>query len=456
MFFNLEHSSDTALITKEGAFTYAQLKERSDFLVHGLAQIGVQPQQKALLLMQPTFDCFALLLALLKIGAIPAIMPKISHLTSLLDCAQRLKPDIFVADTLAHIVRLVCGKPFRTVKININTTNNAFIGRSLASLKGKNEPFDSQATFEAICFSNSFRAITVSLSERFKTLQSLFPLTENDIFLAHTPQAALFAIAHGACAVIPPNNATSEEIIEIARQYHVSTAFGTPSVWKEIAAICQQRRQKLSELKRLVLFGAPAPNTLQATILFNVLEQDADVHSVYMTAETGPIAVISASQTLSLPKHDGICVGKPIVKLEPLEGVAEIVVSGKRTNDLGALKDGNLWLFGRINDTIETAPEKHLYPLVCETAFNAIQGIRQSALTGIGSKPNQIPVIVAEPTPEYYQELSNAPEKLLAEAHKAPSLQQIRNILFKHKLPMDDSGNIDRRELANWATLRIK
>ena len=66
---------DTALVFPDGAgwatWTYAELNRRSDAYALGFEKRGVKRGDRTLFLVRPSLEFYALLLGLLKLGAIP-------------------------------------------------------------------------------------------------------------------------------------------------------------------------------------------------------------------------------------------------------------------------------------------------------------------------------------------------------------------------------------------------
>ena len=91
-----EHS--VAIVTKEGAYTYGEIKQAAARLAGELVSLGIQPGDRIGLLSQNSLFWVAAYLAILKIGAVAA---PFSHL----DHHRRLEPECRVRRVQSGIFR---------------------------------------------------------------------------------------------------------------------------------------------------------------------------------------------------------------------------------------------------------------------------------------------------------------------------------------------------------------
>jgi acyl-CoA synthetase (AMP-forming)/AMP-acid ligase II len=129
-----------------------------------------------------------------------------------------------------------------------------------------------------------------------------------------------------------------------------------------------------------------------------------------------------------------------------------------RMGDLGWMdKRGRVWFCGRKNHRVITRNDT-LYTIPCEAIFNKHPLVYRSALVGVGTPPNQTPVIIIEPE-KCFQEKDKKQliRELLVLAAENPLTEQIFTILFKKELPVDIRHNskIFREKLAVWAAEKV-
>ena len=133
-----------------------------------------------------------------------------------------------------------------------------------------------------------------------------------------------------------------------------------------------------------------------------------------------------------------------------------------RMGDVGYLDDqGRLWFCGRKAHIVETEFGR-MFTIPCEAIFNNHSQVFRSALVGIGSKPNQRPVIVVEPDagqfPKTRAEQKRFREELLELARGNSLTASIQTILFHPSLPVDIRHNVKifREKLGPWAERELR
>ena len=238
-----------------------------------------------------------------------------------------------------------------------------------------------------------------------------------------------------------------------------------------------------------------------------------DIHTPYGATESLPVCSISGREVIreTAPKTRtgaGTCVGKPFPRMElkiidithgpiqhlerirelPPHEIGEILVSGPvvtreyyrqpeatllakipdgdrfwhRMGDVGYLDEqGRLWFCGRKAHVVETEHGR-MFTICCEAIFNQHPRIFRSALVGVGEKPDQRPVIIAEPEAGQFPRTTEDQRALQAELRQLalanPLTQHIETILFHPSLPVDIRHNVKifREKLAPWAEKQLR
>ena len=132
-----------------------------------------------------------------------------------------------------------------------------------------------------------------------------------------------------------------------------------------------------------------------------------------------------------------------------------------RMGDVGYLDvQDRLWICGRKAHIVHTKTGP-LFTVRCEAIFNEHPQIYRSALVGVGDRPDQRPVIIAEPFPDQFprdeSDRSQLTEELLQLARGNPLTENIQTVLFHPSLPVDIRHNVKifREKLAPWATQQL-
>lgn len=273
--------------------------------------------------------------------------------------------------------------------------------------------------------------------------------------LACFPLFGLFDAMMGVTAIIPdmdptrPADIDPRKLIRAAEDWQADQAFGSPALWKTVVQWAEDRDivgRPLHTLHRVLSAGAPVPaSTLRS--LRHLIAPEADVHTPYGATEALPIASIESRQILThtgpaAEKGKGVCVGQrfptvrwkvievddgPIATSEdwcelPTGKIGELVVSGPmvteryvtrtdqnalhkvasddgvwhRMGDVGYLDDDDrFWFCGRKAHRVPCG-NRTLWTVPCEAIFNVDPEVIRCALIGIGSRPNQTPLMVIE------------------------------------------------------------
>jgi acyl-coenzyme A synthetase/AMP-(fatty) acid ligase len=299
-----------------------------------------------------------------------------------------------------------------------------------------------------------------------------------------------------------------ERIIEAVNNQGVTNMFASPALLNRVGRYGQQKGIKLPSLKRVISAGAPvAADNIER--FSGLLNDGAEIHTPYGATEAVPIISIRSREILAetrqlSEKGYGICIGRPIndidiriirISDDPIESwcddltvsqgeIGEITVKGAlvsrryfenpdadalakikeghqirhRMGDLGWMdKKGRLWFCGRKSHRVITT-EETLFTIPCEAIFNNHPQVFRSALVGVGSRPRQRPVIIAElektASSINFQTLE---KELLSIAATNKLTQSIQTVLFHKAFPVDIRHNskIFREKLAVWAEKRL-
>ncbi|NWH06311.1 fatty acid CoA ligase family protein [Desulfobacter latus] len=341
---------------------------------------------------------------------------------------------------------------------------------------------------------------------QIRQIQSHFKIAPDEVDLPTFPLFALFDPALGMTAVIPDMDPTKPalvnpvKIIEAIENHGVTNMFASPALLNRVGKYGRENEIKLPSLRRVVSAGAPvSPANIEQ--FSSMLSSETQIHTPYGATEAVPIISIGSHEILSETRKlseqgFGMCVGRPIentkVKLieisdEPITQIQEIQevpenqvgeitvkadlvtehyfndanadllakipdTDGKvwhRMGDLG-WKDskGRIWFCGRKAHRVETGKET-LFTIPVEAIFNNHEKVYRSALTGVGPKNRQTPVVFVEP----FEKISDEKQFLLELsdlAGKNPLTAGIESIFIEYKFPVDIRHNskIFREKLA--------
>lgn len=348
---------------------------------------------------------------------------------------------------------------------------------------------------------------------QIRQIQTHFKIEPDEIDLPTFPLFALFDPVLGMTAVIPDMDPTKpalvnpSKIIEAIENHGVTNMFASPALLNRVGKYGKENKIKLPSLRRVVSAGAPvSPANIEQ--FSTMLSKGTQIHTPYGATEAVPIISIGSHEILSETRKlseqgFGMCIGRPIgntaiklIKINdnpitqlrdslvvPENQVGEITVQADlvtqqyfnnresdllakipdangtvwhRMGDLGWLDSkGRIWFCGRKNHRVDTAKQT-LFTIPVEAIFNNHEKVFRSALTGVGPKINQIPVIFIEPVTKIADEPVFIQE-LLALAKSNPLTESIVHIFIEKAFPVDIRHNskIFREKLAIKAKKKL-
>ncbi len=350
-------------------------------------------------------------------------------------------------------------------------------------------------------------------------LRDFYRIEPGEIDLPGFPLFALFNAAMGVTTVIPdmdptkPAQVDPEKIVEAICDQGVTQAFGSPAIWNRVGRYCEQSGIELPSIKRILSAGAPVPIHVLRRMRKALTCDDADIHTPYGATESLPICSISGRDVLEQTAEKsrqgaGTCVGRTFLSISvkivqmtdgpirslsdvrelPIGEIGEIIVQGPSTTreyfrhpeatehakipdgqtfwhrmgDVGYLDQEHLlWFCGRQAHIVETE-NGLMFTVRCEAVFNRHPDIHRSALVGVGTKPRQRPVIIAEPEPDRFPKNATEERRLTQEllelARTNLLTERIETVLLHRSLPVDIRHNakIFREKLAPWAATQLQ
>jgi olefin beta-lactone synthetase len=512
------------------SLTFKQLDAYSNKCANGLTQSGITRGMRTLVMVRPDADFFAIIFALFKMGAVPVMIDPGMGVARLLQCVRQVDLHAFIGIPIAQIVRAVNRKTFRNLKSIVTVGRKSFWkGDALDDLTANaSDHFDCAETAPdetaAILFTSGSTGPAKGVvyehgmfNAQVRMIQSQYNIQPGEIDLPAFPLFALFSTAMGMTAIIPdmdpskPAKVDPAKIIEAITDHSVTTTFGSPAIWKRVAAHAAKNNIKLPTLKRILIAGAPVPWPVIEQ-LHRMILASADIHTPYGATESLPVSSISGRQVIGETKEQtrggaGICVGLPVSEIDlriiritddPIQqwsddlvvhdgDPGEIVVAGPsvtkeyfnldratsasrisdghrlwhRIGDIGYRDDrGRIWFCGRKAHRVETKDET-LFSVCCEAIFNEHPDVARSALVGIGPRGTQRPVIIIEPIlgsfPRGKRRRQLFTDELLELAAANKRTKSIKSVLFRRILPVDIRHNakINREKLTQWATTKM-
>ena len=133
------------------SYTYRQLDEESDRFAAGLAWNGIYRGSRAVLMVPPSLEFFALTFALFKAGVVPVFIDPGMGLKNIGKCLVESEPEAFIGITKAHVARRLFGWGRRTLKRLVTVGPRLFwSGLSLNDLRWDDDRVPAPALLQRI------------------------------------------------------------------------------------------------------------------------------------------------------------------------------------------------------------------------------------------------------------------------------------------------------------------
>lgn len=323
--------------------TYGQLDAISDEIARGLRAIGLEPGARAVLMVPPGPDLFALVFAVFKAGVIPVLIDPGIGPRHLAQCCREATPSAFIGVTKAIVAARLLGWARETIRHRILVGPRAvFVPGTirLASVRRKGRvvgKLDHEAAPKpippdepaAILFTSGSTgppkgAIYTHgiLGAQVAIIRERFQIEPGEVDLCTFPLFALFAPALGMSSIVPemdptrPARANPARIVGAIEKYRATNLFGSPALLRQLVRGDADAQTKLPTLRRVVSAGAPVPaKTIEK--MAARLEPPVQVHTVYGATEALPVASIGSDEILGETRHAtdlgrGVCVGRPV------------------------------------------------------------------------------------------------------------------------------------------------
>jgi acyl-CoA synthetase (AMP-forming)/AMP-acid ligase II len=297
-------------------FSFAELAAETAAWQTRLADRGVRPGDRALVMVRPGLPLIASVFALFAIGAVPVVIDPGMSRKNFLACVARSRPRVLVGIPIAQVLSHIFRGSFRSIAVRVPVSGslNARIASGAPASSSSLQIADSLATdLAAILFTSGSTGAPKGVcyehgmfEAQLRLLRATYGIEPGEVDLPLLPVFALFNPALGLTTIVPevdprrPAAADPAKIVQALRQENVTNSFGSPTLWRKIAGYCLAQKITLPSLRRVLCAGAPVPADLwqnsQAWL------PNGQLHSPYGATEALPISSINNDEVSSLLK----------------------------------------------------------------------------------------------------------------------------------------------------------
>ncbi|WMB71658.1 fatty acid CoA ligase family protein [Shewanella oncorhynchi] len=330
---------------------FLNLDRQSDAIAFALNAHGIERGMKAVLMVTPSLDFFALTFALFKAGIIPILVDPGMGIRNLKQCFAEAAPDAFIGIPKAHIARRLFGWGKGSIKSLLNVDDGKTglaaklirIGTGAISLSTLLQSTLVQSSapkseypmvmlksdeMAAILFTSGStgtpKGVVYShgmFEAQIKALKNDYGICHGERDLATFPLFSLFGPALGMASIVPemdaskPITANPEFLFAAIEKYQCSNIFVNPALLERLGRAGEQKQHKLPSVQRVISAGAPA--TIASIARFSkMLSQGVPILNSYGATESLPISMIASDALFATTditdNGGGICVGRAI------------------------------------------------------------------------------------------------------------------------------------------------
>ena len=283
---------------------------------------GVRRGDRVLVMVKQGLPLIAAAFALFKLGAVPVIIDPGMGRENFLACVQRSRPRVLLGIPLAQFSSHVFRAAFATIEIRIwvSSSSTARLSSGQSKIENRESKMvnSEAADLAAILFTSGSTGAPKGVcyehgmfDAQVRLVRDTYGIQPGEVDLPLLPIFALFNPALGMTTIVPeidprsPATLDPAKIVQAILQENVTNSFGSPTLWRIIAAHCRETKQDLPSLRRVLMAGAPVPPSLFADM--QEILPHGTAHSPYGATESLPVCTISALEVL----------GRPNPKLQP-------------------------------------------------------------------------------------------------------------------------------------------
>jgi acyl-CoA synthetase (AMP-forming)/AMP-acid ligase II len=298
------------------AFSFAELAAETAAWQTRLADRGVRPGDRALVMVRPGLPLIASVFALFALGAVPVVIDPGMSRKNFLACVARSCPRVLVGIPIAQVLSRIFRGSFRSVAIRVPVSGRltARIASDAQASGAGIKIADTRASdLAAILFTSGSTGAPKGVcyehgmfEAQLRLLRDAYGIEPGEVDLPLLPVFALFNPALGLTTIVPevdprrPAAADPAKIVQAIRQEKVTNSFGSPTLWRKIAGYCLAQKITLPSLRRVLCAGAPVPADLWQNS--RAWLPNGQLHSPYGATEALPICTIGSDEIAVLSK----------------------------------------------------------------------------------------------------------------------------------------------------------
>ncbi len=321
--------------------TCGELWGRAGRLATGLRAAGLEPGDRAILMIPMSPDLYATLIALLRMGAVAVFVDPWIGWRQIAAFAAFAEPRAFLGVGRSHLLRWL-DRRLRSLPIAVTSGRRLGgwpAGRSLGEIEAAGggaagaPPVHPVATADPalITFTTGSSGLPKGanrthglLTSQHRALAAEFGYEPGDVDMPMFPVFALNNLAEGIPSVVPAidfrhlERMDAGRVLAQMRRHRVTTATASPAFFDRLATRLERRPAERPALRRVLTGGAPVSDAQLRT--WRRALPDTEILVVYGSTEAEPVAHLAAEERQAAasdrhPRAPGICAGRPTERL---------------------------------------------------------------------------------------------------------------------------------------------
>ncbi len=318
---------------RNSTITFEQLHEGSLLLGNSLREVGLDPGDRAIIMIPMSIDLYMTLLAVVSIGATAVFVDPWIPPRQMAAFARFAEPTTFIGIGKSHLLRRM-EPELKKIKKTV-TTGKTFFGwpakYQLSILKLNMEPCPvtevqpDQPSLITFTSGSSGEPKGANRTHRFlraqhDALSREFPFRADDVDMPTFPVFALNNLVSGITSVVPDMDfkrvaeADGGKIAAQMIRHRVTTCTVSPPLLERMCDHFESGGQRPAALRRILTGGAPISD--RQLRRWQSHFESTEIIVAYGSTEAEPVSHISASERLGLDDQlAGYCTGRPMPAL---------------------------------------------------------------------------------------------------------------------------------------------
>ncbi|WP_194827700.1 fatty acid CoA ligase family protein [Nocardia sp. XZ_19_231] len=354
------------------SITYRDLDRWSDAIAEHLTDSGVGSGTRTIVLVLPSPELYAILFALLKIGAVPVVIDPGMGVRRMVHCLRAAEAEAFIGIPQAHALRVLFPRSFRRVRTTLTVGRRWFWGgptlasynRTPTGALPERVPADPDELL-IIGFTTGStgpaKAVELThgnLAAMVEQVHAARGHTPPDTSLVTLPLVGVLDLLLGSRCVLPPlipskvGSTDPAHVVDAIQRFGVRTMFASPAVLIPLLERLRAHPVDVKSLASIFSGGAPVPHWCVAG-LREVLRPDVEIYAGYGSTEALPMSTIESRELLDglverAKSGEGTCIGRPTdrVRVRLLAITDDPVATWDDTDELGAREVGEIVVAG--------------------------------------------------------------------------------------------------------------